>query len=235
MFHVISFCIRFSCLFSWSWWCNRDRHLPSWHNNTMTDTYDDSLLEPTRPLFKNLLKKFQELGEDTSGSEMGASSDPLRNLFQRLIRGNTPPHPSRKARLLFNTSRDSLLNACILLAKYPVTAQVCAKHWSYKLFLIISNLLLSLCLALVGIFLSDNECQWSTSRRMEIWGRYFGSSFDCKSASTPTVNSSLLIGDQHRWQYVGWRILHWSGAHQALRGCRQVYYLAGWLFLSLVM
>ncbi|KAL5103001.1 Ubiquitin conjugation factor E4 A [Taenia crassiceps] len=91
----------------------------------ITTVHDDgSLIAPIRPLVKNLLKKLRELGEDPPDSVTNASNDPLQHLLRRLTRRDTLPHPGRKARLLFQTERNGLLNACILLAKYPVTAEL---------------------------------------------------------------------------------------------------------------
>lgn len=96
----------------------------------------------------------RELGEDLPDSVTNASSDPLQHLLRRLTRRDTLPHPGRKARLLFQTDRNGLLNACILLAKYPVTAEVRADH--FLEFFLCLRINWFLVLASVGVFISGD-------------------------------------------------------------------------------
>lgn len=72
---------------------------------------------------KGLLAKLKEMDSDRSPPVV--PTDPLQNLVSRLSAQNKPPGPSKGARLLFQTDRDGITNACTLLAKYPVTAKVC--------------------------------------------------------------------------------------------------------------
>nr|CDS27718.1 ubiquitin conjugation factor e4 a [Hymenolepis microstoma] len=75
-----------------------------------------------RPLMKGLLSKLKEIGAD--GNPSVPTADPLLNLLSRLSAQNKPPGPTKSARLLFQTERDGITNASILLSKYPATAKL---------------------------------------------------------------------------------------------------------------
>lgn len=53
----------------------------------------------------------------------------LRRARNPLVAVSSGPKP--EARLLFLPSRDSIVNACTLLAKYPITAQVITRSFCY--------------------------------------------------------------------------------------------------------
>ncbi|VDD80177.1 unnamed protein product [Mesocestoides corti] len=80
-----------------------------------------NLINPLRPLFKGLLKELESLGGDSITPQPINS---IHQVIQQLTQQNDHPSPNKRARLLFQPERDSLLNACTLLAKYPATAQL---------------------------------------------------------------------------------------------------------------
>ncbi|KAM7533931.1 hypothetical protein Aperf_G00000111955 [Anoplocephala perfoliata] len=76
----------------------------------------DSCIISLRPLVKGLLLKLKGIGS--------GPNDPLQDLLRRLTDHSAPPAPGKRSRLLFQTDRDGLVNACTLIAKYPVTAML---------------------------------------------------------------------------------------------------------------